>query len=397
MRMPALWFIVALLILLIPEFFRIYFIMPFPGSQESNTIGLAYFLHCYINVFRFIGVIIISFPLYYYWKKGNLRQKIFSGIFVLLYVFIFYVTNFIMQADKMFIQQKHQIFSTTTHNKVDENNIVIGVAMNGEAKAVPINVIGYHHQVLDSVGGIPVMFTYCTVCRSGRTFSPFVNGHYEKFRLVGMDHFNAMFEDATTGSWWRQENGEAITGKLKGSFLPEIPSQQMTLEQWIYEHPNTQILQPDSLFEADYATLKGFDYGLLKNDLEGTDHGSWKMKSWVIGVIANKKEKAYDWNNLKKRRVINDTIREVPVLLLVEKDTMSFHTFSRSVSNQNLFFEWNDSLQSLTDSRTHSIWNSKGECIDGALKGKKLMPLPSYLEYWHSWKQFHPGTTVYKN
>ena len=81
MRRPALWFIVALLILLIPEILRIYFIMPLPGSQVNDTICLAYFLHCYINLFRFIGVIIISFPLYYYWKKGNLTQKIFSGIF----------------------------------------------------------------------------------------------------------------------------------------------------------------------------------------------------------------------------------------------------------------------------------------------------------------------------
>lgn len=397
MRYRTLLFTLGLLILFVPEILRIYFIMPFPGSQLKDTIGLAYTLNCSIAIFRIVGVLLIASPLYHYWVHGKMRPKIFSGIFVLLYALIFYFTNFIAQADKMFVQPKHKLFSPAAENEVDERNIVIGVALNGEAKAVPINVIGYHHQVLDSVGGRPVMFTYCTVCRSGRVYSPFMNGHYEKFRLVGMDHFNAMFEDETTGSWWRQENGEAIAGPLKGKFLNEVPSFQMTLKQWIYEHPNTKILQPDSQFVADYASLKGFDYGLTKNPLEYTDRDSWKMKSWVVGVTANKRDKAYDWNDLKKLHVINDTIDKVPVLLTLEEDTMSFHAFNRGVNNENLQFEWNDSLKSVVDAGTHSIWNRKGECTDGVMKGNQLKPLPSYLEYWHSWKQFHPGTAVYKN
>src|ERR1043165_266748 len=293
MRRPALWFTVALLILIIPEILRVYFIMPLPGSQVRNTIGLAYFLHCNINIFRFIGVMIISFPLYYYWKKGRTSQKIVSGIFVLLCVFIFYATNFVIRADKIFLQPKHKIFLSAVENKVDEHNIVIGVAINGEAKAVPINIIGYHHKILDSVGGVPVMFTYCTVCRSGRVFSPIVNGRYEKFRLVGMDHFDAMFEDATTGSWWRQENGEAVTGSMKGKSLDEIPSQQMTLKQWIIEHPETKILQPDNDFKDDYATLEGYDYGLSKNSLEYSERDPWKRKSWIVGITSNKKDKEF--------------------------------------------------------------------------------------------------------
>ncbi|MFM9653974.1 DUF3179 domain-containing (seleno)protein, partial [Streptomyces galilaeus] len=71
--------------------------------------------------------------------------------------------------------------------------------------------------------------TYCTVCRTGRIFSSTVDGVPEKFRLVGMDHFNAMFEDARTKSWWQQATGKAITGKQKGKQLIEMASQQMSL------------------------------------------------------------------------------------------------------------------------------------------------------------------------
>ena len=395
MRYRTLLFTLGLLILIVPEILRVYFIMPFPGSQLHTTIGLAYFLNRSIYFFRVIGVLLIVVPLYHYWVQGKTREKIFSGIFILLYAFIFYFSNFIARADKMFVQSRHKTFTSEENNQVDGQDIVIGVSLNGEAKAVPVNIIGYHHQVLDSVGGQPVMFTYCTVCRSGRAFSPFVNGHYEKFRLVGMDHFNAMFEDGGTRSWWAQENGEAIAGPLKGQFLAEIPSQQMTLKEWVIDHPHTLILQPDSEFAAKYAGLKNYDYGLMKNDLEYTDHNSWQLKSWVVGVTANKKDKAYDWNDLKKLRMINDTIDKIPVLLVLQEDSMSFHTFNREVNKENLYFEWNNNLKSVVDTVTHSTWNNKGECIDGAMKGKQLKPLPSYLEYWHSWKHFHPATTVY--
>ena len=68
---------------------------------------------------------------------------------------------------------------------------------------------------------------------------PFVNGKKESFRLVGMDHFNAMFEDKTTKSWWYQATGEAIAGPLKNKTLTEIPSQQMTLSAWLRQYPNS--------------------------------------------------------------------------------------------------------------------------------------------------------------
>src|SRR5206468_83632 len=99
-----------------------------------------------------------------------------------------------------FYQPRHKNVVTVADNKVGLNKLVIGVTLNGEAKAYPIEIIGYHHQVQDTIGGTPVIVTYCTVCRTGRVFSPFVNGKKENFRLVGMDHFNAMFEDNTTKS-----------------------------------------------------------------------------------------------------------------------------------------------------------------------------------------------------
>jgi len=223
-----------------------------------------------------------------------------------------------------------------------------------------------------------------------------VNGKLETFRPVGMDHFNAMFEDGSTKSWWQQATGLAIAGPLKGNHLTEIPSHQVSLASWIRNHPGSTIMQPDTTFKKDYDDLADYDKGTVKSHLEKRDSASWKMKSWVVGIKTSGLEKAYDWNDLLKEFYIQDTIGRHPILLLLEKDTLSFHAYNRSFRNQTLYFMWDKVADLLTDSNTHSIWNGNGHCISGSLKDVQLDTLSAYQEFWHSWKQFHPYTTQYK-
>jgi Protein of unknown function (DUF3179) len=312
-----------------------------------------------------------------------------------LYATIFYFFNFKFLADKMFYQPQNKILAAAAANKVDRAKLVIGVAINGHAKAYPIEIIGYHHQVQDTVGGEPVMVTYCTVCRTGRVFSPFVNGKFEKFRLVGMDHFNAMFEDAETKSWWRQATGIAVAGTLKGTALKEIASEQMSLGAWIGKYPNTLILQPDTLFAKQYKDLEGFDEGTVESGLEKRDSASWKFKSWVIGVQIAGHAKAYDWNELVKERVINDTFQNIALVLVLENDNRFFHVWNRKVNDEVLEFAIDTTSQTLKGNTTNSVWNMNGECIEGLLKGSRLSAIQAYQEFWHSWESFHPGTTKY--
>jgi hypothetical protein len=386
---------VGLLILFAAEILRVYFIMPFPGSQQSNTINAAYFIGKYIWWFRILGLLIFIPSFFFVLRKDRLWKKILLSVFVVLYAVVFYLFNFKFLADKMFYQPQNKILATVPENKIDSTKLVIGVMIHGQAKAYPVEIIGYHHQVQDTIGGEPVMVTYCTVCRTGRVYSPFVNGKFQKFRLVGMDHFNAMFEDEATKSWWRQATGVAIVGPLKGRALKEIASEQMRLGAWIQKYPNTLILQPDTLFVKQYKELEGFDDGTVKSGLEKRDSASWQFKSWVIGIQKDGYAKAYDWNELVQQRVINDTFKNTAIVLVVENDNSSFHVWNRLVGDKVLQFVLNTTTQTLSDITTGSIWNMNGECIEGELKGYKLSPVQSYQEFWHSWQSFHPSTKTY--
>ncbi len=389
--MKAKLWIIGLLILIFTEFLRVYFIMPFPGSQQWDTIKIAYFLHHHAWWLRAAGLLLLVYPAYQLIRSKTLKNYIVAALPFLLWLTLYFVVSNKMQADKMFYQPKQVRMLPVTENVVPRNTVIIGLSLNGLQRAYPLELIGYHHQVRDTVGGEPVMVTYCTVCRTGRIFSPMVQGKAETFRLVGMDHFNAMFEDSRTESWWRQVNGEAVAGPLRGMRLKELPAEQMTLEAWIARYPNTLILQPDSTFADEYAKLSGYSTGRKKGKLTGTDSLSWKDKSWVIGITLGSENRAYDWRHLLQERLIHDKLSGVPLLLVVQPDNLSYHVWQRP---DTLTFQITESGE-LTDANTGSLWNYSGQCVSGKLEGNILKPVQAYLEYWHSWRTFQPKTTRY--
>ncbi len=402
--------IVSVLLLISLEVASVYFIMPFPGSQlddaaNSSRVAVAYWLHNNIGWLRIVGL--VGLVLSAVWlvrsvNQGSLSVKRgfgrwwpvgVSGALVLAYGAVLYVVNAEMMADQMFKQPTTKRMASLAQNKIPANKLVLGVYENSEARAYPLQFIGYHHQVRDIVGGHPVMITYCTVCRTGRVYDPVVNGKNETFRLVGMDHFNALFEDEATGSWWRQATGEAILGPRKGQILGELASPQMTLAEWSAAHPNTLVMQPDPAFTAETDSLATYDLGVKRGKLTGRDSASWHNKSWVVGVVSNdgKTAKAFDWNRLVGERVINNTVGNQSIALTVASDNLSFRVWNRTVSGQTLTF-LGAADGNFTDRETNTVWNRQGVAVSGALAGQRLIPVRAYQEFWHSWRSFHPET-----
>ena len=374
---------VGILGLVLTEIGNVYFIMPMPGSQRMPSIDAAYALYGWRWPLRAGFVALGLAGVASAWRTPGWRRWMAPGA-IAVTAAITYAVNFRMAADHLFRQPTVVDMQPAARNKVAMNRLVVGVNIKGDARAYPLQFIGYHHQVVDRVGGDPVLVSYCTVCRTGRVFAPVVAGRPARFRLVGMDHFNAMLEDQATGSWWRQANGEAITGRLKGTRLPELPGVQLTLKQWLALHPNSLIMQGDPAFAEEYAKDYAFERGWSRKKLTGTDTASWHDKSWVVGITVGSHSRAYDWNRLRREHVVNDTVGGTPVLLVLATDSMSFFAFRRP-DTITQFALRGDSL--VGGAHAYAL---SGEGVDG-----RLEPLNASQEFWHSWRTFQPGTSRY--
>jgi len=375
-------FYIGIVGLILFEFFKVYFIMPFPGSQRMNSLNFAYFLHEYRWFIRLLFLLLVAIGIRSVFQA---KRKWIPAVFTILALVVGYYFNFKMTADSIFKEPAQLTFQPKAGNILNDSSVVVGVSINGQTKAYPVRYIVYHHQVQDEVGGKPVLITYCSVCRTGRVFEPVVKGRQEKFRLVGMDHFNAMFEDVTTKSWWRQVNGEAVTGKLKGEVLPEVESFQYTIGKLFQLYPDAVVMQPDLVAQdaLKYDSLGKYEHGRSEGQLTRTDSLSWQDKSWVVGVVLEDKSKAYDWIQLKTQRLLHDKINDTALLIALAADDQSFSVFK--IADTAQFIIRNDTLFTGTQAYTFA-----GKPVDSSQP--VLEKVKGYQEFWHSWRTFHPDT-----
>ena len=341
-------FFAGALALAVFEVASVYFIMPFPGSQGlSFGLPVAYFLHQARWIIRAVcaGAMLLA-------ARGAFagRGKWLAAPAALAVAGIAGFFNFVASADAMFKQPATLAYAGADQNALPPDAVVISAARHGEAKAWPIRFLVYHHQVRDTLGGEDVMVTYCSVCRSGRIYTPRVGGKPADFRLVGMDTWNAMFEDAGTGTWWRQATGLAVAGPLKGQRLEALPAVQQSVRDFLATHAGGKVMQPDPASLAEYDSEGRFERGESKGELTRTDRESWRDKSWVVGIEVGGVAKAYDWNRLVAAKFIRDEIAKHQVVITLSSD---------------------------------------GAGVYAAADGQ---PIPAYQEFWHSWRAFHPDT-----
>ena len=297
---------------------------------------------------------------------------------------------------KYFREPSKIILTSSDSAGVDAAGYVIGVEINGEARAYPLQIVAFHHVVNDILGGMPIIITYCASCASARVYSATVKGSTTTFHLAGRDKItnNALFVDEYTHSIWLQENGKAIEGPMKGSVLQEIPSLQSTLKVWKRSFPAARIMQRDPMLTGAYAAFARTYIAAFQDTLVLPDSRTVTRIPRVIGVTCDDVSKAYDWGYVKTQNIIHDTIGNIPILIEAQPDHRSFHVFDRHVDGNVLDFLWIKSMPALMDTKTRSLWTLDGNCFQGKLKRKRLAPLQCYQEFRHSWMVFHPSTTI---
>jgi hypothetical protein len=131
--------------------------------------------------------------------------------------------------------------------------------------------------------------------------------------------------------------------KLKDYQLPEFFSTQTSLAKWLQLNPGSLIMQEDPVLKNDYDTTDKFATGKSNSKLTGRESLSWKDKSWVVGVKAGNEKKAYDWNQLKKQRIIHDKLGDKSIIVVLAQDDKSFFSFENPDPGNNLTLR-NDTL-----------------------------------------------------
>jgi hypothetical protein len=140
---------------------------------------------------------------------------------------------------------------------------VIGVEIDGAARAYPLTVMNVHEVVNDELAGVPIAVTFSPLCDSAVVFDRRVDGRTLAFGVSGLllDSNLVMYDRAEPNgaeSLWSQMAGAAIAGPAAGTRLQRIPGVNVcTWKHWLAAHPATEVILPDA---QDEQRMKTFSY-----------------------------------------------------------------------------------------------------------------------------------------
>jgi len=131
---------------------------------------------------------------------------------------------------------------------------VLGVEVDGEARAYPVAILTWHELVNDELGGRAILVSYCPLCATGLVFERSIDGEPASFGVSGLLYrADLLFFDRQTESLWSQIEARAIAGPRTGERLKVLRSRMARWGAWREEHPDTTVLSPETGHQRDYS------------------------------------------------------------------------------------------------------------------------------------------------
>ena len=241
---------------------------------------------------------------------------------------------------------------------LSENDRVLGINVNGVARAYPIRILNYHEIVNDIVGGEAIVVTYCPLCGSGMAFNAEIsNGSFE-FGVSGLLYnSDVLLYDRQTGSLWSQILKTAVTGAMSGTRLTAIPLTHTTWQDWFARHPQTDVLSSETGHRRNYRAdpYPGYSRsGTLYFPVQ-EESRLYSRKTMVMGLEIDGEFKAYPFAEL-------------------EKSSARF-------------------TDDLNGTRFEVLYDSANETA--RIIAENGNELPTLMAFWFAWYAFHPDGEVY--
>ena len=167
------------------------------------------------------------------------------------------------------------VFVAIGETDLPDNEPVLTVEVDGEARAYPLRVLMWHEIVNDEIAGTPLTITFCPLCNTGIVFHRDVDGQVLDFGTTGkLRKSDLVMYDRQTESWWQQFTGEAIVGSMTGTRLTPYPSRLESFALFRERFPSGEVLVPTNDGSRRYGQnpYVGYDsrsepYGFFVGDL----------------------------------------------------------------------------------------------------------------------------------
>ena len=277
-----------------------------------------------------------------------------------------------------------------------DDHIVFGISVNGDARAYPKRILGWHEMFVDTVGGVPVAGVYCTLCG---TVILYHTEHEGVNHALGTSGFlyrsNKLMYDRATQSLWSTMRGIPVVGPLagKGIVLDRGSVVTTTWGEWRRRHPDTKVLTLDTGHSRDYAEGAAYREYFATDDLmfqvPALD-ARLKNKDEVFTVLLGAhpdRPLAISADFLAANPVHHDAIGDTALVVLTDPSGAN-----RAYASEDVTFTAYDGDRSVRDG-TGMTWTMDEHALTAG-DGRVLHRVPAQRAFWFGWYAAFPHTRL---
>lgn len=279
---------------------------------------------------------------------------------------------------------------------LDDDNIVFGIEINGDARAYPKRILAWHEMFVDEVGGVDIVGVYCTLCGTVIPYKTEFKGVKHQLGTSGfLYRSNKLMYDQATQSLWNTIKGEPVLGPLvdQGIVLEHLSVVTTTWGEWKRRHPDTEVLSLKTGHQRDYGEGVAYkNYFSTDRLMFNTPFRDKRLKNkqeiLALRFPASPTEQlAIDTKFLSKNPLYLDKVGQQKLLVLTDSSGAN-----RVYNPENVNFVAYDRDRTITDAEgtTWHLTEAKLESSDGRI----LERLPYHRAFWFGWYSAYPDTRL---
>ena len=277
-----------------------------------------------------------------------------------------------------------------------DDHVVFGLSVNGDARAYPKRILGWHEMFVDTVGGVPVAGVYCTLCG---TVILFHTEHEGVNHVLGTSGFlyrsNKLMYDQATQSLWSTMRGAPVVGPLaeKGIALARGSVVTTTWGEWRRRHPDTRVLSLETGHERNYAEGAAYREYFATDELMfqvPTLDTRLKNKDEVFTVLLSRhrdRPLAISADFLAANPVHHDAIEGTALVVLTDPSGAN-----RAYASEDVTFTGYDGDRSVEDI-SGTTWTMDENALTTE-DGRVLRRIPAQRAFWFGWYAAFPHTRL---
>ncbi|WP_298846826.1 DUF3179 domain-containing protein [uncultured Ruegeria sp.] len=280
------------------------------------------------------------------------------------------------------------LISASNAGYLKGDDLVFGVAINGDERAYPLRIMGWHEMFNEVIGGVPVALAYCTLCGSGILFETQIAGR-RKPLVFGSPGFlyrsNKLMFDRETHSLWNQYTGKPVVGPLvdSGIKLKQRPVVITTWDSWQTSHPKTRVLSVNTGHRRNYGSGVVYRDYFASGELmfpAVVDQSRHRQKDYIFAVRQFGAARAWPLDEFKGKPVINDAIGQTPLVLIGDPKERSVRAYERKGHQFR-------ATQSGLQDGSGKGWTVTEEALIGP-DGARLPRVAGHISYWFAWDNY---------